>query len=209
MGFCSAVTLAFATIFSLVAAALLAIAFSTDNWITITVDRDLLKVSSDWPGVEVREKSRPSLLRHNKLYCLGLALTLDLMRFTGVFVNKKWKKLSTKSRKLLNFNNTLRVLKYCLKFGISLNSVLVLSFKCGISTLANIQIVQMFAEFVSKMGIYSAKFWRLMVARTMCFMLEEGGFGCDNNILDSWASITLSNMHSQNPVSRLIINVQV
>ena len=88
MGFCSAVTLAFATIFSLVAAALLAIAFSTDNWITITVDRDLLKVSSDWPGVEVREKSRPSLLRHNKLYCLGLALTLDLMRFTGVFVNK-------------------------------------------------------------------------------------------------------------------------
>merc|ERR1712045_353282 len=43
MGFCSAVTLAFATIFSLVAAALLAIAFSTDNWITITVDRDLLK----------------------------------------------------------------------------------------------------------------------------------------------------------------------
>ena len=89
MGFCSAVTLAFATIFSLVAAALLAIAFSTDNWITITVDRDLLKVSSDWPGVEGREKSRPSLLRHNKLYCLGLALTLDLMRlYTGVFVNK-------------------------------------------------------------------------------------------------------------------------
>ena len=60
MGFCSAVTLAFATIFSLVAAALLAIAFSTDNWITITVDRDLLKVSSVWPGVEVREKSSPS-----------------------------------------------------------------------------------------------------------------------------------------------------
>ena len=44
MGFCSAVTLAFATIFSLVAAALLAIAFSTDNWITITVTRDELKV---------------------------------------------------------------------------------------------------------------------------------------------------------------------
>ena len=44
MGFCSAVTLAFATIFSLVAAALLAIAFSTDNWITITVTRDKLKV---------------------------------------------------------------------------------------------------------------------------------------------------------------------
>jgi len=53
MGFCSAVTLAFATIFSLVAAALLAIAFSTDNWITITVDRELLKgkassLAADW-----------------------------------------------------------------------------------------------------------------------------------------------------------------
>ena len=44
MGFCSAVTLAFATIFSLVAVALLAIAFSTDNWITITVKRNELKV---------------------------------------------------------------------------------------------------------------------------------------------------------------------
>lgn len=43
MGFCSAVTLAFATIFSLVSVALLAIAFSTDNWITITVKRDVLK----------------------------------------------------------------------------------------------------------------------------------------------------------------------
>lgn len=43
MGFCSAVTLAFATIFSLVAVALLAIAFSTDNWITITVKRNELK----------------------------------------------------------------------------------------------------------------------------------------------------------------------
>ena len=44
MGFCSAVTLAFATIFSLVAAALLAIAFSTDNWITINVNRKDLTV---------------------------------------------------------------------------------------------------------------------------------------------------------------------
>ena len=44
MGFCSAVTLAFATIFSLVAAALLAISFSTDNWITVTVQRQELKV---------------------------------------------------------------------------------------------------------------------------------------------------------------------
>merc|ERR1711892_300995 len=43
MGFCSAVTLAFATIFSLVSVALLAIAFSTDNWITIAVKRNVLK----------------------------------------------------------------------------------------------------------------------------------------------------------------------
>ena len=53
-------TLAFATIFSLVAAALLAIAFSTDNWITITVDRDLLKVSA---RSERNHKYRPSMLR--------------------------------------------------------------------------------------------------------------------------------------------------
>ena len=59
MGFCSAVTLAFATIFSLVAAALLAIAFSTDNWITITVDRDLLKVSTRGRGVREIIKTHP------------------------------------------------------------------------------------------------------------------------------------------------------
>jgi len=47
MGFCSAVTLAFATIFSLVAVALLAIAFSTDNWITISVDRSKLQDALD------------------------------------------------------------------------------------------------------------------------------------------------------------------
>merc|ERR1712079_126238 len=47
MGFCSAVTLAFATIFSLVAAALLAIAFSTDNWITINVNRNQLRNKAD------------------------------------------------------------------------------------------------------------------------------------------------------------------
>ena len=71
MGFCSAVTLAFATIFSLVAAALLAIAFSTDNWITITVDRDLLKVSARGKGVrEIIKTQPPSLLRHNNLSLL-------------------------------------------------------------------------------------------------------------------------------------------
>lgn len=45
MAFCSAVTLCFASIFSLVSAALLAIAFSTDNWQVISVDRAELKVS--------------------------------------------------------------------------------------------------------------------------------------------------------------------
>lgn len=40
MAFCSAVTLCFASIFSLVSAALLAIAFSTDNWRVITVNRE-------------------------------------------------------------------------------------------------------------------------------------------------------------------------
>jgi len=43
MGFCSAITLAFATIFSLVSVTLLAIAFSTDNWVTIKVNRDKIK----------------------------------------------------------------------------------------------------------------------------------------------------------------------
>ena len=47
MGFCSAMTLAFATIFSLVSVALLAIAFSTDNWITVNVDRKELQVSNN------------------------------------------------------------------------------------------------------------------------------------------------------------------
>ena len=37
MAFCSAVTLCFASIFSLAAAALLAISFSTDNWQVISV----------------------------------------------------------------------------------------------------------------------------------------------------------------------------
>jgi hypothetical protein len=47
MGFCSAVTLAFATIFSLVAVALLAIAFSTDEWLSISVDRAKIKENKD------------------------------------------------------------------------------------------------------------------------------------------------------------------
>ena len=49
MAFCSAVTLCFASIFSLFSAALLAIAFSTDNWENIKVDRDVIKVSTTTP----------------------------------------------------------------------------------------------------------------------------------------------------------------
>jgi hypothetical protein len=48
MGFCSAVTLAFATIFSLVAVALLAIAFSTDEWLSISVDRVKIKETKEY-----------------------------------------------------------------------------------------------------------------------------------------------------------------
>lgn len=45
MAFCSAVTLCFASIFSLFSAALLAIAFSTDNWEVLTVNRQDLEVA--------------------------------------------------------------------------------------------------------------------------------------------------------------------
>lgn len=56
MGFCSAVTLAFATIFSLAAVALLAIAFSTDNWLTISVKRDKLEVFMTHPQIVTASK---------------------------------------------------------------------------------------------------------------------------------------------------------
>ena len=46
MAFCSAVTLCFAAICAVVSAALLAIAFSTDNWQVISVDREKIKVST-------------------------------------------------------------------------------------------------------------------------------------------------------------------
>jgi len=49
MAFCSAVTLCFASIFSLVSAALLAIAFSTDNWQNISVRRENLQSLEDNP----------------------------------------------------------------------------------------------------------------------------------------------------------------
>jgi len=74
MGFCSAVTLAFATIFSLVAAALLAIAFSTDNWVTIKVDRPLL---------------RTKLNENNlKLYELGLPVNESLFTASPLFFTR-------------------------------------------------------------------------------------------------------------------------
>ena len=47
MAFCSAVTLCFASIFSLAAAALLAIAFSTDNWQTISVNQEYNAANAD------------------------------------------------------------------------------------------------------------------------------------------------------------------
>jgi len=57
MAFCSAVTLCFASIFSLFSAALLAIAFSTDNWEVITVRRTQLKDAlQDNPNEEILSK---------------------------------------------------------------------------------------------------------------------------------------------------------
>ena len=41
---CSAVTLSLATVAGVVAVALLGIAFGTDNWIYIRVDRDAIQV---------------------------------------------------------------------------------------------------------------------------------------------------------------------
>lgn len=65
MAFCSAVTLCFASIFSLAAAALLAIAFSTDNWQTITVSPDLnaAKIDATKPENETEKK-----MKQNPLY---------------------------------------------------------------------------------------------------------------------------------------------
>lgn len=42
---CSAVSLSIATIISIISVALLAIAFSTDNWISYEVKRDNVKVN--------------------------------------------------------------------------------------------------------------------------------------------------------------------
>jgi hypothetical protein len=52
MAFCSAVTLCFASIFSLVSAALLAIAFSTDSWQVVSVRRAELKQAAEATGHE-------------------------------------------------------------------------------------------------------------------------------------------------------------
>ena len=61
MAFCSAVTLCFASIFSLVSAALLAIAFSTDNWKVIAVDRANLRVRKA-PKVKMGEISNGRII---------------------------------------------------------------------------------------------------------------------------------------------------
>ena len=50
MGFCSAVTLCFAAICAVVSALLLAIAFSTDNWQVIRVDREKIEVRTSDPS---------------------------------------------------------------------------------------------------------------------------------------------------------------
>ena len=173
MGFCSAVPLAFATIFSLVAAALLAIAFSTDNWITITVERDLLKVSA----IVMRSEENQDSVCWETTTGAWVKLWRSCSSKFLFVSSMKWKKLSTKVTETAQFSTSMLLeFKYYLNCRISLNFVLVLCFKCRISTLANIQIVQMFAEFVSKMGIYFAKFWHLMVERTMCFMTTGEDF---------------------------------
>eukprot|EP00096_Caligus_rogercresseyi_P013619 TRINITY_DN624_c0_g1_i1.p1 TRINITY_DN624_c0_g1~~TRINITY_DN624_c0_g1_i1.p1 ORF type:complete len:296 (+),score=43.24 TRINITY_DN624_c0_g1_i1:234-1121(+) len=52
MSFCSAVTLCFASVFALVAAGLLALTFSTDNWQVIKVDRDAIWTHNQQNPVE-------------------------------------------------------------------------------------------------------------------------------------------------------------
>lgn len=53
---CSAVTLSLATITAIVATALLAIAFSTDNWLYTEVKRSQIKVSffSFWQFLKIK-----------------------------------------------------------------------------------------------------------------------------------------------------------
>lgn len=62
MAFCSAVTLCFASIFSLVAAALLAIAFSTDNWQVVNVKRDTIKVCKTFFFTNLYSQVNPKTL---------------------------------------------------------------------------------------------------------------------------------------------------
>lgn len=62
---CSAVTLSLATIAAVVSVALLAIAFSTDNWIRVDVKRDRLKDRIEKDGVD---NISPTDLESNPLY---------------------------------------------------------------------------------------------------------------------------------------------
>jgi len=81
MGFCSAVTLAFATIFSLAAVALLAIAFSTDNWVTITVKKDKLQEDDAIKGLmEHSGKSKEQIMKDMKESPLYFTRTRGLFR---------------------------------------------------------------------------------------------------------------------------------
>jgi len=81
MGFCSAVTLAFATIFSLAAVALLAIAFSTDNWVTITVQKQKLQEDDAIKSLmEHSGKSQETILKDMKESPLYFTRTRGLFR---------------------------------------------------------------------------------------------------------------------------------
>jgi hypothetical protein len=56
MAFCSAVTLCFAAICAVVSAALLSIAFATDNWQVISVEREKILVSKKSEKFRFQEK---------------------------------------------------------------------------------------------------------------------------------------------------------
>ena len=69
MAFCSAVTLCFASIFSLAAAALLAIAFSTDNWQTISVEKAVNSAESNPADIAAKMVSIDSMISSSNPKC--------------------------------------------------------------------------------------------------------------------------------------------
>ena len=87
MAFCSAVTLCFAAICAVVSAALLAIAFSTDNWQVISVDREKIKVSIrflnaidlDTQGYMNNMQQRVKLVAEGTYHSICAVLVLQFM----------------------------------------------------------------------------------------------------------------------------------